>query len=1113
MIELKSFSAVLVLKLYLRFMNTNDNNTLLSWKEELSAFQKNDPLVHVSNSESIPFEDYYNLEEANIQKIIKQSQNSINNYGINPLSVAIGIVTHIGEQTVNIPYLIADTKYSINKISKTIHVEIVENSEQVNPYLLFLLNKQFDIETTSIDFNNTETLKEQHGIFINNLENKQLGLFHPNRFKLRNECEQIILKKEYSHALREQLELTVLTRNACDYSQHQFSLLDEDQLKVKTQLSKTNTIVEGPPGTGKSQLLIDIIGNSLLMSQKALLFSEKKTALDVLNKRLKELNLNNFLLYIDEKQSLLETYKKLSKQWVKIEEYTPKKTNEPLRSLYEKQIQFKLDIWQQKNIIGEGSWSTFQEIIKEFKNFKKGNYITNPIPLEKLIANRSFIEHIYKLGIHKQIAILSSNIFQSDFASCYDEINSIENKLRSFSLDNVTLAELDLLQKKQITIRLFNHAFAISNQQLLDPQSKKRKDILHWIAKYIELSKINNSNVTEHWKRKPEIEELNYLIKKQNNTHFISRLSFNIRWSKLSTASNKVALELLSKEFALEKKNTQKNVYQQKLIAFGIESTDDAIRFKQQLLTYSEEQWNLFQSIPIGERLSIEQLTFEYSDLKNNLKQYKLNPDSAILDQIVQLIEQRDQIAVNWSACKATSIETLENFGISTDALSYIENHLYTYWTSFRVHYPELAELDHLIFSERVNHFNTLILEEKEYLINRIWTKAQQKFESYHLLLGTPSRRLTKEEQQLKIDLKEGKKLLIKEFNKKRQHTSLHNILKSKARLWIDILHPVHATNPIQLAINIPLDKELYDLCIIEEASQLWSSHAVGALFRSKQLLIAGDDQQMQPSQFFQSELGSESLLERAKYILPSCSLKHHYRSKNTDLISFSNKHFYKNELKVFPNYQKKKAIFYHKIDGQFINRINEKEALAIAKAIERYFLSEKKEKTLGVVAFSQGQVDEIWKNIPSALHYELKLLEEKGTFFLLPIEKIQGDESDNLFIGTTYGRDENGNLRQRFGLLSMHGGRNRLNVLATRASETIEVFSSINSVDIQLSNNENTEIFRKWLIHIEQQAHAHERQEDSNQFVIPLQSKEPFREMVIRSNVLKKRGWDILYK
>ena len=57
--------------------------------------------------------------------------------------------------------------------------------------------------------------------------------------------------------------------------------------------------------------------------------------------------------------------------------------------------------------------------------------------------------------------------------------------------------------------------------------------------------------------------------------------------------------------------------------------------------------------------------------------------------------------------------------------------------------------------------------------------------------------------------------------------------------------------SPISVAQYIDLKSEKFDLVIFDEASQMPTSEAVGAIARGKALIVVGDSKQMPPTSFF----------------------------------------------------------------------------------------------------------------------------------------------------------------------------------------------------------------------------------------------------------------------
>lgn len=99
------------------------------------------------------------------------------------------------------------------------------------------------------------------------------------------------------------IEKDLVSVTELDYSQER---------AVKKAMEKENLVVYGPPGTGKSQVIANIIANYMWKQQKVLLVSEKRTALDVVYKRLGKVGLSNRMAIIhDSQKDRNELYKKV----------------------------------------------------------------------------------------------------------------------------------------------------------------------------------------------------------------------------------------------------------------------------------------------------------------------------------------------------------------------------------------------------------------------------------------------------------------------------------------------------------------------------------------------------------------------------------------------------------------------------------------------------------------------------------------------------------------------------------------------------------------------------------------------------------------------------------
>lgn len=80
--------------------------------------------------------------------------------------------------------------------------------------------------------------------------------------------------------------------------------VDSSQLKAITMASGgVSFVLHGPPGTGKSQTITAMIANALTKGQTVLFVAEKRAALDVVQKRLEALGIQDFCLELHANKS------------------------------------------------------------------------------------------------------------------------------------------------------------------------------------------------------------------------------------------------------------------------------------------------------------------------------------------------------------------------------------------------------------------------------------------------------------------------------------------------------------------------------------------------------------------------------------------------------------------------------------------------------------------------------------------------------------------------------------------------------------------------------------------------------------------------------------------
>ena len=326
---------------------------------------------------------------------------------------------------------------------------------------------------------------------------------------------------------------------------------------------------------------------------------------------------------------------------------------------------------------------------------------------------------------------------------------------------------------------------------------------------------------------------------------------------------------------------------------------------------------------------------------------------------------------------------------------------------------------------------------------------------------------------------------LLHQTTKKRNVWPVRKLMESFADEVFKLV-PCWLASPESVSAMFPLREGLFDLVIFDEASQCFAENGVPAIGRGKQVVITGDNQQLQPSDLYRTRLDDseqeeeisvalevESLLELAAQQLPQIALTEHYRSHSLDLITFSNEHFYKNKLSLLPHFEEinrqEPAIRYLNVKGTWQQNTNLIEAQAILQLLDQ-LSTELPDRSIGIVTFNYPQQQLIQDMLESNLAEELVDAEMANKLpsglFVKNIENVQGDERDIIIFSVGYAPDDRGRLSMQFGSLNARGGENRLNVAITRARERVYVVTSLWPEQLTIADtaNEGPKLLKAYL-------------------------------------------------
>ena len=181
----------------------------------------------------------------------------------------------------------------------------------------------------------------------------------------------------------------------------------------------------------------------------------------------------------------------------------------------------------------------------------------------------------------------------------------------------------------------------------------------------------------------------------------------------------------------------------------------------------------------------------------------------------------------------------------------------------------------------------------------------------------------------------------------------------------------------VQSAYNLPLERGLFDLLIVDEASQCDVFSVVPALWRAKRVLVIGDDKQLAPVYGIDSDVDEQlgekissslrytrsSFFSRCAQVSRPILLREHHRSR-PEIISLSNHLFYGDKLKAVRK-KKSGAVLWFDISSE--NKQQSSEAQWIQSFVEKYQERwSQKNYSIGVVTPFRSQVERLQQILPS---------------------------------------------------------------------------------------------------------------------------------------------------
>jgi energy-coupling factor transporter ATP-binding protein EcfA2 len=922
--------------------------------------------------------------------------------------------------------------------------------------------------------------------------------------------------------------------------------LDEAQEEIILQVKAgKSVVVQGPPGSGKSQLICNLMSDFASHGKRVLLVCQKRAALDVVYQRLKTTGMEEFVALIhDFKNDRPALYRQLAAQIDKVDAY--RKQNYSLDAVFLER-QFTHESRAIDKTVGDLNAfrkALFDESecgvsIKElYLTSDQHDPQTNLMPHYRQFRIDQWDHFRRRLKTYCNYLqhIPASHVWadRRSFAGFgMADLRSMEQMLSEWP----AAFNKQVSRFEQLTHSSFATKFLKSRPELLE----RMRDILELVKNGETWSMLKNYTSSTH----NSLERLAFIRQTSDALEgFLEDegIEFTLVKEELNAFSQSLNKAIESKEsavtglfwgfFSKEKKEIEKVASANGLSA----SLEDLRRLQIRLRNRQEvEKWLQNKSLQFEDSPAIrDEPEIAFQEFFRNAEaaadaavRCALQPWQPILHQIIAGSTDKNAL----ESALTGLMRWLEIWDrIEQGMLPYLlpeqinqlindpERYAAVLLDSLTKDFDSLVDMDRL-FEEMTNPeqvVTKIVAEESarhtitdpvamvalfENSIRLAWIEHIEG--KYPDLRAVTSLKMRQWEEQLQASIELKQKLSIdingiklragtyEDIEKNRLGNTVtyrelgHQVTK-KRKIWpirkllegysdeVFSLVPCWLASPESVSAMFPMLEGLFDLVIFDEASQCYAEYGLPAAFRGKQLVVTGDSKQLAPSDLYrvryedrveeEEEYSAareiESLLDLAAQSLQQFQLTGHYRSQSLDLIDFSNRNFYKNSLRLLPDFTHINAempgIQYVKTEGTWKNNTNIAEVEKVVELVRQLSTTG---KSLGIVTFNFFQQAAILDNLE-------KEQELPKDLFVKNIENVQGDERDIIIFSMGYAPDEKGRLSMQFGSLNMQGGENRLNVAVTRAKERIYFVTSLwpNQLQTEQTANAGPKMLKAYL-------------------------------------------------
>lgn len=374
--------------------------------------------------------------------------------------------------------------------------------------------KHIKIEKNSLNNNRINSVLEYLKSLVERLNNtdekEEVGFLDKQYKKMTFISEESVLSKYLSSGIIDTFEnkSTIIFPFGFNLSQEK---------AVKNALTNQISIIEGPPGTGKTQTILNILSNIIMQEKTVAIVSNNNAATKNVYDKLSSYDLSFISAFLGNKDNQEEFFNNQDSSYPS---FVSEKTEVDFKKLYQevsqdskslkemlstqnelalqKQLyeEFKvekkhfLDYYEKKDKNIE-YFKTFKKydidsilsLLAEFENIQLLNKkITLLFKIKNLIKYRLFSFSIYKYPINSIIECLQSLFYENKEIEITKQINTFENKLSNFDFEN----KMKLYTQKSMFLlkRFIANKYKFTNKRTSFNSDVLWKDFRSFIKEY-----------------------------------------------------------------------------------------------------------------------------------------------------------------------------------------------------------------------------------------------------------------------------------------------------------------------------------------------------------------------------------------------------------------------------------------------------------------------------------------------------------------------------------------------------------------------------------------------------------------------------------------------------